>query len=542
MRYAILLISFLVFPNFTFAQEFTLADTLRGTLSPIRSCFDVSYYNLHVSVDIESRSISGVNHIHFKNEADFDSLQIDLFDNMKIDSILYKEKHVGFSRLFNAVFVSFPSGMKKDEMGMISVFYHGKPIAAKNAPWDGGFVWKEDANGRPWMGVACEGTGASLWWPNKDHLSDEPDSMRINCTIPNGLICVSNGELEAQQTAGDNTIWSWKVSYPINNYNVTLNIADYVHFLDRHISASSDTLKIDYFVLKENLKKAQKQFSQVHEMMDCFEEAFGPYPFYKDGYALVETSYLGMEHQGAIAYGNQYKSGYMGRHPSDMDFDYIIIHETGHEWWGNSVSMKDAADMWIHESFCTYSEAVFVECKYGYEKMLEYLIYQRNFINNKSPIYGTHGLNQEGNSTDMYYKGSWMLHTFRNVLNDDSLFRSILKGIAQEFAYQTVDGEEIINYINQRTQYDHTPFFNQYLKQKDVPVLEYRIGKKTVEMRWKAEAKGFRMPVMFSTPKLGQKRVLVTNTDWTSVAISKKDAKELKFRDDLMLFVAKLLL
>lgn len=538
MRHTILFL-LLSISLFGSAQEFTLADTLRGTLSPSRSCFDVTYYNLQLEVNIDEKSISGVNHIHFRNQEDFDSLQIDLFSNMTIDSILFKGQKIGFNRLFNAVFVQFPDKMVKGKMGRISVHYHGIPTEAKNAPWDGGFVWKKDGNGKPWVGVACEGTGASLWWPTKDHLSDEPDSVRISCVVPDGLMCVANGELERVDNRKGGQEWVWKVSYPINNYNITLNIADYAHFDAVYESKLGAQLNLDYYVLKENLDKAREQFNQVSEMMDCFEEAFGPYPFYNDGYALVETPYLGMEHQGAIAYGNKYSKGYMGRFPDGMDFDYIIIHETGHEWWGNNVSMKDAADMWIHESFCTYSEAVFVECKYGYDKMLEYLKYQKNFINNRSPIYGIYGLNQEGNGADMYYKGSWMIHTFRNVLNNDSLFRSILKGIQQDFAYRTVDGEEIINYMNQKAMYNYTPFFEQYLRFADIPVLEYRFEKKNLEMRWKAEANGFRMPIVFEVPNEEQKRILVTNLDWTSIPISKKDFKNLQFRDDLMLFLSK---
>lgn len=525
--------------GFLEAQEFTLADTLRGALSSARSCFDVTYYNLQVDIDIENQSISGVNHIHFKSESDFDSLQIDLFDNMVVDSIIFRGQTLEYSRLFNAVFVRFQHEMKEGDNGTLSVYYHGKPIAAKNAPWDGGFVWKEDKKGSPFIGVACEGTGASLWWPNKDHLSDELDSMHISCTIPNGLMCVANGKLEASTSKAGKTTWVWKVSYPINNYNVTLNIADYAHFQENYQGILGDTLKLDYYVLKANLDKAKKQFGQVPEMMACFEVAFGPYPFYNDGYALVEAPFLGMEHQGAIAYGNKYMPGYLGRHPEGIDFDYIIIHESGHEWWGNSVSMKDAADMWIHESFCTYSESVFVECKYGYDKMLDYLLYQRNFINNRTPIYGIYGLNHEGNGGDMYYKGAWMLHTFRNTLNNDSLFRSILKGIAVEFKHTTVDGEDIINYINTRVKYDYSPFFNQYLRFADIPVLEYRVVKKAVEFRWKAEAEGFRMPVIFELAKEGQKRVFVTSQDWIAVPMSKKDTKEMKFRDDLLLFIAK---
>jgi aminopeptidase N len=289
-------------------------------------------------------------------------------------------------------------------------------------------------------------------------------------------------------------------------------------------------------VLRENLDKAKEQFKQVGEMMGCFEKAFGPYPFYDDGYALVETPYAGMEHQSAIAYGNAYKKGYWGRYPGEMDFDYIIIHETGHEWWGNSVSMNDVADMWIHESFCTYSEAVYVECKYGYEKMLEYLGYQKNFINNKSPITGIYGLNHEGNGTDMYYKGAWMIHTFRTVLNNDSLFRSILKEIAQDFAYQTVDGSEIIDYINRKAKYNYTPFFDQFLKVEDIPVLEYKWSNKELSLRWRAEIKGFRMPAVWAQNE-SEKRTLVSNSDWTTVPMSNKDFKEMKFRDDLMLFL-----
>ncbi len=528
---------FVLVCGYSQAQEFTLADTLRGTLSPVRSCFDVTYYDLQIDLEIETKTLTGVNHIHFTNTTDYSRFQIDLFKNMRIDNILYNGQNLKFERVHDAVFVSFPETMKKGDKGMISVHYAGTPIAAKNAPWDGGFVWKEDTNGKPWVGVACEGTGASLWWPNKDHLSDEPDSMRISCVTPKDLMCVANGELESKTPLGNRIAWNWKVSYPINNYNVTLNVADYGHFTTTYTNANGEQLKCDYYVLKENLAKAKEQFKQVPEMMDCFEAAFGPYPFYKDGYALVETPYLGMDHQGAIAYGNKYMPGYLGRFPGDMNFDYIIIHETGHEWWGNSVSMNDVADMWIHESFCTYSEAVYVECKYGYDSMLEYLLYQRNFINNRSPILGKYGLNHEGNGGDMYYKGSWVIHTLRNVLNNDSLFKSIIKGIAQDFAYQTVDGKEIIDYISTKTSRNYSPFFEQYLSHSNVPVLEYRWNKKNLEMRWKVDVPRFSMPIVLSAPKLGEKRVLISNQDWNSIQVSKKDMKSLKFRDDLFLIL-----
>jgi aminopeptidase N len=539
MRSSLLLLWSLAFAQGSFAQSFTLADTLRGTLSAIRASFDVTYYDLNLTVDVDNHSVSGVNHIHFRAVNDIDSFQLDLFENLVIDSVVSAGTKLRFSRLFNAFFVSFPKTVGIGASSIVSVYYHGNPIEAKHAPWDGGFVWKKDSNGKPWVGVACEGLGASSWWPCKDHLSDEPDSMRISCTVPAGLMCVSNGDPISQKLNGRGMTTVWKISYPINSYNVTLNIADYAHFSDVYDSATGDSLRLDYYVLRENLEKAKKQFQQVHGMMRCFEDAFGLYPFYRDGYALVETPYLGMEHQSAIAYGNGYVPGYRGRHPEGMDFDYIIIHETGHEWWGNSVSMKDAADMWIHESFCTYSEAVFVECTYGYQQMLNYLRYQRNFINNRSPIVGTYGLNHEGNGNDMYYKGSWMIHTLRTILDDDVLFRSILKGIAQDFSYRTVDGEDIICYFNEKAGRDLTPIFNQYLKQKDVPVLEYRATKKGFEVKWAAATQDFAMPVLYDSGTDAPKRIELSNTDFTFVPMGKKALKQLRFRDDLMLFIKK---
>jgi len=539
MRSLFVILWVLMLSTGALAQSFTLADTLRGTLSPIRASFDVTYYDLILNVDVENRTIGGVNHVHFRTVSDLDSLQLDLFDNLVIDSVVGNGAKLRFSRLFNAFFVSFPTKVSAGENAIVSVYYHGKPIEAKNAPWDGGFVWKKDSNGKPWVGIACEGLGASSWWPCKDHLSDEPDSMKITCTVPTGLMCVANGDPVSQKLSGRGMTTVWKVTYPINSYNVTLNIADYAHFSDAYVNTSGDSLRLDYYVLRANLDKARKQFQQVPGMMRCFEDAFGPYPFYRDGYALVETPYLGMEHQSAIAYGNGYMPGYRGRHPEGMDFDYIIIHETGHEWWGNSVSMKDAADMWIHESFCTYSEAVFVECTYGYEQMLKYLRYQRNFINNRSPIVGIYGLNNEGNGNDMYYKGSWMIHTLRTVLNDDILFRPIIKGIAQDFAYQTVDGEDIILYFNEKAGRNLTPIFHQYLHQKDVPVLEYRTAKNGFEVKWAAATEGFAMPLVYQSGTDAVKRIELNNTDFTFVPMGKKALKQLRFRDDLMLFIKK---
>jgi len=530
-----LLISLLMCAHAVLAQPFTLADSLRGMLTPVRTCYDVHFYELDIAIDLDKQTIAGSNAIHFIAKADFDSLQIDLFDNLTIDSIVGQGRRLPFSRLHQAVFVTFPGGVKKGAQQMLHVYYHGRPIAAKSAPWDGGFVWKKDANGKPHVGVACEGMGASSWWPNKDHLSDEPDSMRMHFTIPNGLMCVGNGQFMGSQADDTHTRWSWKVSNPINNYNVTLNIGDYVHFSDWHVNGA-DSLRLNYYVLRDNLEKAREHFKQVGPMLRIFEEAFGPYPFYEDGYALIETSYAGMEHQSAIAYGNKYMKGYHGRYPSDIDFDYIIIHETGHEWWGNSVSMNDLADMWVHESFCTYSESVFVEAKYGHAKMVEYLLYQKNFITNSSPVIGVHGMNHEGNSRDMYYKGAWMLHTLRSVVNDDARFKAMLKAIAMEFRHRNVDGADIIAFINRFLDADLTPFFRQYLHHAALPVLEHRWANGELQMRWNSPETGFTMPMEVSIGPDRTERLTVHAGQWASVPVSKKELPKMTLRHDRFLF------
>lgn len=520
----------------SFGQNFTRADTLRGSLSEIRSCFNVTFYHLGIRLDIENRSLSGSNEIRFTATSKFDSLQIDLFENMEVDSIVFEGKTLEYNREFAAVYVQMGRMITKDEEASFEVFYHGSPTIAKNAPWDGGFVWKHDSHGNPLVGVACEGDGASLWWPNKDHLSDEPDSMRISLTVPDSLMGVCNGDLTSVDTVGSDHRYNWFVSYPINSYNVTINVADYVHFDDVHINENGDSLRLDYYVLPDNLEKAKAQFKQVNETLECFESAFGSYPFFKDGYALVETAYLGMEHQSAIAYGNKYEKGYRGRFPGEMDFDYIIIHETGHEWWGNSVSATDVADLWIHESFCTYSEAVFVECKYGYEKMLEYLDYQKGFINNSSPIQGPMHVNKHGNPTDMYYKGSWMIHTLRNVLGVDRIFKALLKDLALNFFHQTVNANDVINFINGKCDDDLTGFFKQYLTIKEVPVLEYRVKRRKFFYRWSA-VEGFNMPVELSMGELERFRINPTS-EWASLEIKPKMLRSMKFRTDLFLFDA----
>lgn len=534
---------FLFISSSLVAQEFGRSDSLRGYLSPLRSCYDVTYYHLDINVDPEEKFIKGYTEIHFNALESFQIFQIDLFENMNISQIIYKEKELDFTREFNAVFVDFKDTIELNTQAFITVFYDGYPREAINAPWDGGFSWKKDKNGKDWIGVSCQGLGASSWWPNKDHQSDEPDSMLISCQIPYGLTCVSNGNLRLhdlrKSTMHFNT-FHWFVSYPINNYDVSVNIGDYVHFGDKFIS-QSDTLSLDYYVLSYNEDKARKQFEQVKPMLRCFEEYLGPYPFFNDGYALIETPYLGMEHQSGIAYGNDYKPGYKGNTDfiAGLDFDYIIIHETGHEWWGNSITANDISDMWIQETFCTYSEVLYVECIYGYDAMIKYVKNQMSMARNARPIVGVPDVHSKG-SSDMYAKGSAVMHTVRSLVENDSLWFDLIKTMTNHFKYQTIDGRDVLNYINQKSGKNFDNIFQQYLYNSKLPVFEYYFTgfgrNKKLNYRWKA-IESFNMPIKVRLDGNFYKWVYPTS-EWQQIRM-KGSSRNFKIAQHLFLINSK---
>ena len=532
---------FIVFSFLGYAQDYTKKDSLRGELTKLRTCYDVTFYDLFVMVDeLEKTLEKSYNVIYFTVLSDFDEMQIDLALNMEVLSIEFNGSELEYSREFSAIYIKFPRILNFEEKLNIKIWYSGCPRVAVNAPWDGGFSWDKDSNGNPWIGVSCQGLGASSWWPCKDHQSDEPDSMRITCSVRYPSKIISNGDLRK-----DTSEWSqyfnswvnvseWFVSYPINSYNVTLNIGDYEHFHEVYIS-EKDTLRMDYYVLYDNLEKAKKHFKQVKPMMQCFEKYFGAYPFWNDGYALVETSYLGMEHQSAIAYGNNYLPGYHGNTGfiDGLNFDFIIVHESGHEWWGNSITTNDIADMWVHEGFCTYSEVLYVECMYGYDAMLSYVSNQKGSVRNDKPIIGPYHVNAEG-SSDMYNKGSLMLHTLRSLIEDDDLWFEMIKGIANDFKHETVDGQEIINYINEKSGKDFTVFFNQYLNNKEIPEFQYNLQKEgrnyTLVYRWDAISE-FDMPILINT---GIKDFWIyPNSEWKELDLGGFDNHDFKVRDDL---------
>lgn len=481
-------------------QTFSRADSLRGNLTPLRTSYDINYYHLDIKINLDNKSISGSNLFQFTATRDLDKLQFDLFENMIIAKIMYHGQELLFKREFNAVFIQFPEKIDKGRRDEFVVYYSGNPIIAKNAPWDGGFVFAKDQSGKPWVSVATQGFGASSWWPTKDHQADEVDSMLISIAVPDGLMDVSNGRLRSTEKLKDGyNQYNWFVSYPINNYNVSLNIGDYRHFSDR-FDGEKGKLTLDYYVLPENLEKAKVHFAEdVKPMLRCFESWFGPYPFYRDGYKLIETPFLGMEHQSAVAYGNKYKKGYLGRDLSGtglgLDWDFIIIHETGHEWFGNNITSKDIADMWIHEGFTSYSEGLFVECLKGKEAGINYLAGVRKGIKNDQNIIGMYNVNAEG-SGDMYPKGANMLQTIRAWLNDDKKWRETLRGLNQQFGLKTTTTKEVENYLIQKTGLKLQPLFDQYLRSTKIPVLSYKIKHNKLTYKWINVTKGFKMPVL----------------------------------------------
>lgn len=503
---------------------YTEADSLRGSLRAERE-YDVLKYHLQIKVDPEQRSVSGFNTITFEAEEELPVMQIDLFENMKVDSIIYNNKVLQYTRRHHAVFVNMDKPIKKGERDSVRFYYSGKPLIAKNAPWDGGFVFEKDQEGNHWIAVAVQGTGASLWFPNKDHQSDEPNEALIEVAVPNGLMNVSNGRfMGSEDLKNGYTRWSWKVVNPINNYNIVVNIANYAHFQD-----SYKDLDLNYYVLPYNLEKAKKQFEEVKPMMDCFYEKFGEYPFVEDGFKLVETPYLGMEHQSVVAYGNEYQMGYLGRDLSGtgigLRFDFIIIHESGHEWYGNSITANDIADMWIHEGFTAYSESVYIECRWGKEDALKYLHGTRRGISNNIPVIGNYGVNAEG-SGDMYYKGSNLLNTIRSIYNDDELWWKTLKDYTLTHKHQTIDTETTEDFFDKATTVDLKPIFDQYLRHTRIPELQFKKERNTFSYRWEADVADFNMPVDIYLE--GKETRLHPTTNWQKLPQPVKKQSEIK--------------
>lgn len=498
MKIFLLLFAFVFSFSSSFAQIFTHQDTLRGSITPERVWWNLTYYNLDVSANPADSSLKGTNEIYFTALSDGKLLQVDLQDPMKIESISHDGKNLKFKKDGNAYFVEFKKTIKKSTSTFIKVIYSGKPTVSTNPPWIGGITWEYDTNNKPFIATSVQGEGASMWWPCKDHMYDEPDSMSISITAPKGLTAVSNGRLRSTRLNNDSTkTFYWHVSNPINNYGVNLNIGDYVHFSVPY-QGEKGNLDCDYWVLSYNLEKAKIQFNDGKRTLQALEYWYGPYPFYEDSYKLVEVPYLGMEHQSSVTYGNGFKNGYRGRDLSStgwgMTFDFIIVHESGHEWFANNITYKDMADMWIHESFTNYSESLFLEFFEGKNAGSEYIRGLRSSINNDKPIIAPYNVNASG-SGDMYYKGANMLNTIRQLAPSDSAWRMLLRGLNKDFYHQTVTTAQIEEYMSSKIGRDLSTVFNQYLRDTRIPVLQYRYNYGRLTYRWNQTVSGFEMPI-----------------------------------------------
>jgi len=510
-------------------RVFTRQDTLRGSITPERAWWDLTYYHLDIVVRPSDSTISGTNTVTYRVIEANDVMQIDLQEPMNLIRAEQNGKSLDFTREGNVFWIKIGENQEPGKIYSLLLTYGGKPHVSARPPWEGGITWKKEKNGLPFIASSCQGDGASLWWPCKDHMYDEPDSMLISVTVPSNLMDVSNGRLRniKKNRKAKTTTYNWFVANPINNYGVNINIADYAHFSEVYKGEKGD-LDCNYYVLKENLEKAKVHFLQVPMMLEAFEYWFGPYPFYEDGYKLVEAPYLGMEHQSSVTYGNGYQNGYLGRDVSGSGwgekFDFIIVHESGHEWFANSITYEDAADMWIHESFINYSEGLFVEYHYGKKAGAEYVLGSRHNIRNDRPITGIYNVNVSG-SGDMYYKGGNMLHTLRQIINDDEKWRELLRGLNREFYHQVVKGSQIVDYIIENTGLDLKPFFDQYLRDIRIPVFEYYVKGEELCFRWNNCVQGFNMPLRiyingeqmnisptrsFKTIQLGSGNALIT--------------------------------
>lgn len=515
------------------AQEFTKADELKGAITEERAWFDVQHYNLAVEVNPEKQTFDGTNVITYTVLDTEKVMQIDLQSPMEIDKITQDGRKLKYKvKEDSHYFIKLKKKQIVGDENKITIKFSGAPTVAKNAPWDGGVSWKKDANGNNFVATSNQGIGASVWWPCKDHPSDEPDKgIDLAITTPSNLMGVGNGRLISEEDNGKTKTWNWKVTNPINNYGVNVNVGDYVHFGYTH-EGIAGPLDVDYYVLSYNLEKAKEQFSQVRLMLSAFEYWFGPYPFYEDSFKLVEVPYLGMEHQSSVTYGNNYQNGYLGNDLSGsgwgLRFDFIIIHEAGHEWFANNITNSDVADMWIHEGFTAYAENLYLDYHFSKEASSEYVIGTRARIQNDRPLIGNYGYANEG-SSDMYYKGANLLHTLRQLVEDDKKWRDILRGLNTEFRHQIVSSKQVENYLSEASGIDLAQFFDQYLRTTMIPKLEYKYERNELTYRYLNVVDGFDMPVEAMIN--GKPKWIYPTTEWKTIE-NIGDIREFYIRDD----------
>lgn len=533
MRNALSLISFalLTFCSVkaqlnTQSKEYTYKDTLRGSIGPERNWWDVQHYTVYIKPDFTQKRLEGKVDIRFKVLSRGSSMQIDLQEPMQLEKAYLGDAPMSYSRNGDAYFISIPTSLEAGKEYTLALKFSGQVKVAVRPPWDGGWIFTKDQKGRPWMSVACQGLGASVWYPCKDHQSDEPDKgALLRIVAPDSLVAVGNGRLKNRQTYEKGwTTWDWEVTSPINNYNIVPYIGNYVEFNERY-AGESGNLDCSYWVLDYELEKAQKQFTQVRPMLQAFEHWFGPYPFYADGYKLVQSPHLGMEHQSAVAYGNGFQNGYRGRDLSQsgwgLKWDFIIIHESGHEWFGNNITTAEVADMWVHEGFTNYSETLFTSHQHGVKAGNEYVQGTRALIQNDIPIIGKYGVNEEG-SGDMYYKGGNLVHYVRQLCNTDESFRLSMRKMNEKFRHAITISSEVEQFWSNETGKNLRPLFDQYLRTTQIPTFEYIRTKTGIQFRWSDCLSSFNIPVAIFIN--GERKWVTPNAQWQNLAIASKSA------------------
>lgn len=496
------------------------ADMLRGEYSQWRANNDLLSYDLDIRVDPDKKFISGKNTIRFRMLKPDTRIQLDLFANLNVDKILHGGTELKYTRELGTVWVDFPAPLKQGSVQAIEFYYSGNPQETGRF---GGISFRKDPAGRPWINTACQGIGASVWWPNKDQQQDEVENMRLRVAIPSPLTDVSNGRLVGKTDLGDGyTRWDWAISYPINNYSVSLNIGQYAHFSDKH-----GDLTLDFYCLPENLEKAKRQFAQAKPMIVAFEKYFGPYPFKRDGFKLIEVPYSGMEHQSAVTYGNRFANGYLERDWTgvgvSLKFDFIIIHESAHEWFGNAVTGSDISDMWIQEGWATYAECVYVEALFGYEDALKYTNGYKTKVRNQQPIITPRGVNATPGQ-DQYFKGALFLNTLRSVVDNDARWWRLMRAYFARFKYRNIMTEDVVQFFNAQTGKNLTPIFDQYLRQAALPMLELRFANGSVDYRWQADVKAFAMPIKVG--RRGHWQTIKPTAEWQTL---KTDLQKAEF-------------
>ena len=534
MRPVALLVALAIGPHLAAAQTPapapTHADSLRGSNGPGRAWWDVAFYDLHVRVNPADSSVSGSTGITYRVLRPAREMQLDLQAPLVMDSVVQGGRALAARRDGNAYFVSLVAPQRAGDVEAVTAYYHGQPGLGRPAPWSSGFVWSRDSLGAPWVATSDEGPGASIWWPLKDYLGDEPDSARIAVTVPDPMVEVSNGRLRGTtHNADGTTTYEWFVADPINTYGVAINAGRYVHYTDS-IAGEGGELSLDFWPLAYHLDTARVQWRQVKSMLRCYEHWFGPYPWYRDGYKLIEAPYLGMEHQSGIAYGNRFRDGYLGLDLSHtglgLGWDYIIVHESAHEWFGNNITVADDADMWVHEAFATFAEGLYTECRLGASAGAAYLIGLRKSIQNARPIVGPRGV-AAWSGNDMYFKGANLLLTIRQIVDDDARWRDMLRGLTHTFWHQTVTGQQVEDYLSHQGGVDLGPVFRQYLTTTEIPEFDYQVEGDTLRYRWANVVPGFAMPLRVQIPGVGT-RTLHPTEAWQAQAVPGPQAAELE--------------